>query len=328
MPELPEVETIRIGLQKYLVGHRIEDIEIRLPKMVSGQVQKVQGAKVQDIRRFGKGLVIDLDNDYSIAIHIKMTGQLIYVGIKVPKGTKVSEKVGGKLPNAHTHVIFKLSDRRHPGKVAEGDRIQDQTDSGVALSETEGLPRMTEEGAVLYYNDIRQFGWIKIVKTAEVPELPFFKELGPEPPVVPQGGTMEGQAILTLEMFAKILRAVKKAPIKSVLMDQKKIGGIGNIYANDALFQSRIHPKRLASSLTDKETEALFIAIETVMKKGLKVGGASEWQYVNALGQTGNYQRFFQVYGQDGKPCPVCGTKIVRMILSGRGTFICEQCQK
>lgn len=284
MPELPEVETIRKGLQEYLFGHTIEDIEIRLPKMVSGDKEAIVGAKIQGVRRFGKGLVIDLANDFSIAIHIKMTGQLIYEGKDRPK-EKLSEKVGGNLPNNHTHIIF-----------------------------------IFDKNAKLYYNDIRQFGWIKIVKTDEVFDLPFFKELGPEP--IPSSG----QKALTLEQFSALLKK-SKGPIKPLLMDQKKIGGIGNIYANDSLFLAGISPLRKANSLTDQEISKLFDAIIAVLQKSLSVGGASEWQYVNALGQAGKYQNFFQVYGRVGKPCLVCGTIIEKIVMAGRGTFFCAVCQ-
>ena len=128
MPELPEVETIRLGLQKYLVGHKIEKIDVRLSKLFSGEPENIIGAKVIDIRRFGKGLVIDLNNGYSITIHIKLTGQLIYEGVNLPKNLQRSEKIGGKLPNKWTHVIFHL-----------------------------------DKEAFLYYNDLRQFVWIRIV---------------------------------------------------------------------------------------------------------------------------------------------------------------------
>lgn len=297
MPELPEVETIRLGLQKYLVGHTITSVDVRLPKMVSGEVAAITGAEIVGVRRFGKGLVIDLSNDYSIAIHIKMTGQLIYKGSKAPKETKVSEeKVGGELPNKHTHVIFKLKNQNP--KVKSSIQNSKATD------------------AVLYYNDIRQFGWIKILKTNDIASLPFFKELGPEP-----------FKDLTLPVFLTIIKGAKKSPIKPLLMDQKKIAGIGNIYANDALYRSQIHPKRQAAFLTDIEIKKLFAAIEEVMKKGLEAGGASEWQYVNALGQTGNYQNFFQVYNQDKKTCRRCGVVIEKIQFGGRGTFFCPVCQ-
>lgn len=292
MPELPEVETIRLGLQQYLTGDTIEEIEVRLPKMVSGNTTLIRSGKVTGVRRFGKGLVIDLHNDYSIAIHIKMTGQLIYKGSKVPAGTRISEKVGGELPNNHTHVIFKLK--------SQNAKVED---------------------AILFYNDIRQFGWLKIVKTAEVGDLPFFKELGPE--LFPSSG----QRALTLDQF-KIILSKAKGPIKPLLMDQKKIGGVGNIYANDALYVAKIDPKRKANSLSEKESEALFEALKKVLAKGLEVGGASEWQYVNALGVAGGYQNFFQVYGKQGKKCPRCGAVIKKIVMAGRGTFYCEGCQK
>jgi formamidopyrimidine-DNA glycosylase len=280
MPELPEVETIRLGLQKYLVGHTILLVDVRLSKMFHGDPEKVAGAKVTGVRRFGKGLVIDLDNGYSIAAHVKMTGQFIYVG-KDAQSAHISEEKVGKLPGQFTHVIFHL-----------------------------------DKNAILYFNDMRQFGWITVVETDNVSELPFFKELGPEP-----------FKDLTLEKFREIVSGAK-TPIKLLLMDQKKISGIGNIYANDALYIAGIHPKRPASSLTANEQSKLLSAIETVMKKGLEVGGASEWHYVNALGEVGRYQDFFQVYGKNGKPCKKCGTIIEKVTLGGRGTFFCSTCQK
>lgn len=325
MPELPEVETIRLGLQKYLVGHVIEEIEIRLPKMVSGDPSLVTGAEVTGVRRFGKGLVIDLDNQFSIAIHIKMTGQLIYVGpASNAAGAKLSEKVGGELPNSHTHVIFHLDNlSRHSGKRVHQRRTgASRIDSGQArlADALAKRARMTEE-ATLYYNDIRQFGWIKIVKSEKLKEISFFNELGPE--LFPSAG----QKPLTLTQFKEIFQKAK-GPIKPLLMDQKKIGGVGNIYANDALYIAKIDPKRKANLLSADEAERVFEALKQVLAKGLEVGGASEWQYVNALGQTGSYQNFFQVYGKVGKPCKRCGATIKKIVMAGRGTFFCAGCQK
>lgn len=280
MPELPEVETIRMGLQKYLVGHTIESIDVRLKKMVSGDAKDIIGAKVVDIRRFGKGLVVDLNNKHSIAIHVKMTGQLIYRDTKVEKVVKVVEaKIGGVLPNKFTHVIFHLN-----------------------------------KGATLYYNDVRQFGWIKIIKTEDLNTLSFFKELGPE-----------FLKDLDLPKFEEIIQKAKTA-IKPLLMEQKVMSGVGNIYANDALFDAGIDPRRKASSLTETETKKLFNSIEKVLKKGLEVGGSSEWQYVNALGEEGGYQKIFMVYNQ--KKCKKCGEEITKIKLGGRGTSFCPKCQK
>lgn len=286
MPELPEVETIRLGLEKYLVGRRIEVVEVRLKKLVTGDTKHVTGAKVVAVRRFGKGLVIDLDNEYSIAIHVKLTGQLIYRGPGVPEHVDLSKEKVGSIPNKWTHVVFRLDN----------------------------------EGT-LYYNDLRQFGWIKIVRTDKVSKLPFFEEMGPEP--LPSSG----QAALTLGTFSSILRT-SNAPVKSVLMDQKRIGGVGNIYANDALFDARIDPRRKSKSVSEKEAERLYQSIIKVLKRGLEYGGASELAYVNALGEEGHYQEHFLVYGREGQQCRVCRSTIQKIKLSGRGTYFCPMCQK
>jgi formamidopyrimidine-DNA glycosylase len=284
MPELPEVETIRRGLEKYLVGHRIITVVVNLPKQISGETQAILEAKIIAVKRFGKGLVIDLDNSYSITIHVKMTGQLLYregtKGIKRIKGTK-SKVAIGLLPDKYTHVIFEL-----------------------------------DRGAFLFYRDIRQFGWIKVVRSDSVASQPFFKKLGPEP-----------LRDLTLKMFQEML-AKRKTPVKQLLLDQEKIAGIGNIYANDALFVAGIHPARPANALTGQEQEKLLVAIEQVLQKGIDVGGASEWSYVDALGQAGKYQDFFQIYHKTGQPCKKCSTTVVSIKMGGRGTFFCPTCQK
>lgn len=281
MPELPEVETIRRGLEKYLVGHKIEDLEVRVAKLFEGDPKNIIGAKVIAIRRFGKGLVIDLSNKYSLAIHIKLTGQLIYRGAKT-KGVKVSkEKVGDELPNRSTHVIFRLDKNAH-----------------------------------LYYNDRRRFGWIRVVKTENVSEMPFFKNMGPEP-----------FKDLTLELFKKIISG-KKTVIKPLLMDQTRIGGIGNIYANDALFLAGINPKRRAETLSNQELTKLYKSVLEVMEKSFKYGGASELSFVNVLGHEGEYQEHALAYGKKGEKCSICGGKIEKIFLAGRGTFFCPKHQK
>lgn len=284
MPELPEVETIRLGLQKYLVGHRIEKVEVRLSKIVTGDTKHVIGAKVKGVRRFGKGLVIDLDNGYSIAAHIKLTGQFIYQDAKTQRVKASKEKVG-TLPNKFTHVIFHL-----------------------------------DKGGVLHYNDVRQFGWIRIIESGPpaggLKDQSFFKDLGPEP-----------LKDLTFSKFVKIVSPLN-APIKAVLMDQKKISGVGNIYANDALFLARIDPRRKAKSLSHKELQKLNGAIVEVLKRGLQYGGATELNYVNVLGQEGGYQKHFLVYGREGEKCHNCGAIIKKIKLAGRGTYFCSNCQK
>jgi formamidopyrimidine-DNA glycosylase len=291
MPELPEVETIRIGLQKYLVGHTIRGVDVRLQKQLSGNPVDIVGAKIVVVKRFGKGLVIDLDNGFSLTIHVKMTGQLLYKSTSAKKeGTVGNAKVDIQtLPDKYTHVIFSF-----------------------------------DQGAFLYYRDVRQFGWIKIVRSDLVASQPFFKSLGPEPAVAK---ALVGRQVLTFGLFEQIL-GKRKTPIKILLMDQSVIAGIGNIYANDALYLAGVHPTRPANSLTKAEQHKLFAAIEAVLKQGIAVGGASEWSYVDALGQAGSYQNFFKIYHKQGQPCPQCGTIIQTLRQASRSTFFCPVCQK
>ncbi|MBI2034729.1 MAG: bifunctional DNA-formamidopyrimidine glycosylase/DNA-(apurinic or apyrimidinic site) lyase [Candidatus Levybacteria bacterium] len=290
MPELPEVETIRLGLKKYIVGYKVVDVEVRLKKMVHGEVKNIIGAKVQDVQRFGKGLVIDFDNGYSIAAHIKLTGQFIYRGSGVQIYRISENKVGGELPNKWTHVIFRL------GESVKGKAKRDS-------------------GTFLYYNDVRQFGWIRIVQSSKLKDQSFFKELGPE-----------FLKDLTIEKFKEIVSKAN-SPIKPLLMDQKKMSGVGNIYANDALFYAKIDPRTKAKTLTDVKLRKLYDSILHVLKEGLKYGGATELNFVNALGQEGKYQDHFLVYGREKEPCRVCKTPIKKFKLAGRGTYFCPVCQ-
>ena len=280
MPELPEVETLRLGLQKYLVGHKIIDVKINVEKIFQGSAKQIIGAKIVDIKRIGKGLIIELDNGFDLAIHLKLTGQVIYRDKKTAD-LKLSEKAGGQLPNKFTHVIFTLSDN-----------------------------------AVLFYNDVRRFGWVKVIKDSKLSELPFFKEMGPEP-----------FKDLTFEKFKDALSKSSIA-VKVILMDQKRIGGIGNIYANDALFLAGIDPRRKAKELSSNEAKKLYEAVLEVLTNGLKHGGASDVDFINVLGQEGKYQDYFLAYGKQGQKCPKCGSIIQKIQLGGRGTYFCPEHQK
>lgn len=288
MPELPEVETIKLGLQKHLVGHKIEDIEIRVPKIFQGNPKNVIGAKVVAIKRIGKGLIIELDNGYVLTVHLKMTGQLVFRD-KNTQNLVLSKKVGGDvLPSKYSHVIFSL-----------------------------------DKGAKLYYNDLRRFGWVKVLKKDELAENAFFSQMGPEPKV---GEDLAGKE-LTLDYFKNVVQK-GNLPVKPILMDQKRIGGIGNIYANDALFLAGIDPRRKGKSLTEEETKKLFETVYTVIKKSLNYGGSSDENYVNVLGQEGNYQNHTLVYGKKGEKCSVCGSIIEKIQLGNRGTYFCPKHQK
>jgi len=286
MPELPEVESVRMQLEKYVVGHTIERVEINYQKCFQGDSDNVVGGKVRGIRRFGKALSIDLDNKHSIVIHIKLTGQLIYRGPNLKSPPKLSKKVLDGIPGKHTHVIFRLN---HKG--------------------------------ILYYNDVRKFGWIKIVRSDRVEEISFIKSLGPEP--------LDG---MTLKKFSELTKSTKRV-IKTLLMDQSKIGGVGNIYANDALWLARISPTRSAGELSDLEIKRLFNSIEDVLREGLKRGGASELSFVTPDGTDGDYQDHFLAYGKEGDNCPrkecrKVSSKFSKIKMGGRGTYFCPACQK
>ncbi len=290
MPELPEVESIKLQLTSFLVGHTIEGVEINNPKTFEGDKSKIIGGKVKSIRRFAKVLSIDLNNNYSLVVHIKLTGQLIYRGpnLKIPKS--LSKKVVGGISGPHTLVTFEL-DRK----------------------------------GVLYYNDFRKFGWIKVMKTTDVEKVGFVSKLGPEPPV---GQSTGGQTFLSQSAFDEILSSTRRA-IKVLLMDQSMISGVGNIYANDALWLAKIHPARPSNSLSQSEQSKLYKAIQTVLRKGLKTGGASELSFVTPDGGEGGYQNHFLAYGKQGTLCPNCKKeKFIKTTISGRGTYHCPNCQK
>lgn len=280
MPELPEVETMRLQLQEYLVGHKIASLKITNDKFQIPK-DKVVGAKVEGIRRFGKVTVIDLSNGYSILTHVKLTGQFIYRGPNLPNPKPLSKKVIGGIPGPHTLVIFNL-----------------------------------DRNGVLYYNDVRRFGWIKIVKSSEIEKENFISKLGKD--------ALE----ISLEEFQNILSKTSRN-IKVVLMDQTKIGGVGNIYANDALWLAGINPRRSAVSLSSSEVDEVYKAILHVLKEGIKYGGASELAFVTPDGTEGNYQNHTLVYSHQGEPCEKCHkSEIKKFFLGGRGTYWCPNCQK
>lgn len=281
MPELPEVETMKLQLGKFLTGHTIENVQVSNAKFQIPK-EKIIGGKVTGTRRFGKVSVIDLDNGYSILTHVKLTGQFIYRGPNLKNPGPLSTKVTGGVPGPHTLVIFTL-----------------------------------DRAGELFYNDVRRFGWIRIEKTADVEKEKFISKLGPEP-----------LKDLTLELFSQLLSKTKR-PVKIVIMDQTKMGGVGNIYANDALWASAISPKRLANSLDKIEQKKLYEAIITVLKAGLKYGGASELAFVTPDGREGEYQNHTLAYGHTGELCPRCKKgKFEKYFLGGRGTYVCKVCQK
>jgi formamidopyrimidine-DNA glycosylase len=271
MPELPEVETIRIDLDKTLPGKKILGLWTDSPKQFQPSLkileQNLVGSKVKQIKRRAKLILFYLSNGKILVVHLKLTGRLLLRKADLPK-------------DDWQHAIFKLSDDLE-----------------------------------LRFCDLRKFGYLKLIESeADLKKL--LSEFGPEPL------TKE----FTLEKFKEILSGWGR-PIKLLLMDQQKIAGIGNIYANEALYLARIDPRRPAHKINGSEAKKLFAALGEVLKRGLKYRGASDQYYLDAYGKKGKYQEHFLVYGQAGKKCPQ-GGEIKRITLGGRGTFFCPTCQK
>lgn len=303
MPELPEVETIRTQLAEKLIGRKIVGLEVRLAKMFEGSRDQVIGSRIVDVQRRAKIVILKLDNGKYIVVHLKMTGQLVYGEERRKEGKKgvVAETIsysqgipfaGFALPAKTTHVVLKL-------------------DKGT-----------------LFFNDMRQFGWMRVVGNQELGIM--IQEFGPEPfdlLALAQGKAVSSKEF-TPEYLAKIC-ANWGRPIKLLLMEQNKIAGIGNIYANEALWCAKISPMKRGREVERQKVGKLYECINEVLEMGLKYGGSSaaDEAFVNVLGEKGHMQEHFNVYQKHKTPCRRCGTTITMSRIGGRGTFFCPKCQ-
>lgn len=278
MPELPEVETIRRGLNKFILKESITSTDILCEKSFIGT--PITGTVI-NIRRFGKALVIDLDNQQSLMIHLRMTGQLIYDGKSRYAAGHPSDNFTADLPNRQTRVVLHF------------------------------------KNGTLYFNDQRKFGFIKVLPTSEVEKDSFIKKLAKEP------------WDMTSDEFYDKLQKHPHSCIKATILDQSIITGLGNIYADEALFASHIHPERRSGTLTRQEADLLLESARAVMDRSIESGGSTMATYVKADGTKGDYLELFaQVFRREGKPCPRCGTEIIKIKVAGRGTHVCPHCQK
>jgi formamidopyrimidine-DNA glycosylase len=292
MPELPEIETVKLQLSKVLPGKTIERIEVLKPKSFIGDKSVAEGKKVVKIERMAKLLLIDLTGDISLAIHFKMTGQLIWIPKTHNSQLTTQERIvgghptkdfTGELPSKHTRVIFHLSDK-----------------------------------STLYFNDQRIFGWVKAGLKKDINDMDFIKGLGPEP------------FEMTEDEFLRSFGLIKR-PIKIALMDQEKISGVGNIYANDALWEAGIKPQTPSNKITKEKLKLLFEKVKLVLKEGIIYGGAtaSDAKYIDLNGMGGHYQEHFRVYDRKGLPClRNDGGVVEKFAMGGRGTYFCPVCQK
>jgi formamidopyrimidine-DNA glycosylase len=274
MPELPEVETVRSQLDKYLAGATILSIEIwrsgREFPVGSEFIQALVGATIQSIKRRAKLLVWELDKERFLFAHLKMTGRFTVVSSSYQ-------------PEKHDRIRFIY--RSKMGEVEQ-----------------------------LVWADMRQFGYLKLLSRVEGEGI--LDEYGLEP------------LSSTAEALAARLSKPTARAIKTVLLDQSIIAGIGNIYADEACFRAGIKPTRLAKRLAQKDRLRLAEEIQAVLRASLAQKGTSAHHYVDTAGNKGGFLALLQVYGRGTQPCFRCRTPIIRVNFRGRGTHFCASCQR
>lgn len=317
MPELPEVETIRAGLQRLLPGHVVAAVTHDNPKSFPNAAADVRqflvGASIVLVARRAKVLLIELSTKYSLVIHLKMTGQLVYVRTLQEKGKrKRTKSIEAASPSTIYHLPSTALEERfgagHPNNSLIG-KMPDKS-TRVIFGFT--------DGSHLYFNDQRKFGWVRLMPTAEIPQLDFFKKVGPEPL----------SKDFTWQILKERLERRKKTSVKAAILDQSVLAGVGNIYADESLWGAKIHPSTLVLSLSDKNIKDLHENIQSVLRLSIERGGSTDKNYVDAEGKRGSYLSFANVFRREGQPCQRCGTIIEKTRVAGRGTHICPLCQR
>lgn len=293
MPELPEVETIRRDLEPPLRGAVISGFRLLARKIASHNEaffkKQLLGRRLDGLGRRGKLLIFSLkDSPLTLLIHLKMTGQLILqtkkralAGGHSLGGNDFASAVGGELPNQYTRAVISFRG---------GDK--------------------------LYFNDLRKFGYLKLVTAAERAAL-LSQNYGPEP-LTPA---------FTRAYLGRALER-RKTSLKAALLNQKMVAGLGNIYVDEVLWRAKVSPARLAGSLSPAEINRLHQAINAVIGQAIAHRGTTFSDYVDSSGRQGNYSRRLKVYGRHGRPCPACREPLRRRKLAGRGTHFCAHCQK
>lgn len=283
MPELPEVETIRRIVERELVGRDLETVDLRLPKLMRSSplpdLGALVGRRVLAARRRAKVLVVDWSGDLSLMAHFKLAGQLAVEhvdGSRHVAGHPIPDPAGA-YPHKATHLVARFSG-----------------------------------GATMYLSDVRQFGWLRLLPTADIEATLAAFAFGPD-------GTGE-EPIPAAALGERLCR--RRIPIKLALLDQAVVAGLGNIYVDEALHKARLHPNRPANALAADELARLAVAIPWSLERGLEQGGAK-------IVRQKAYPRdgFPQVHAREGEPCPTCGTTIVKTRVGTRGTYLCPTCQ-
>jgi len=287
MPELPEVETVCRQLDPELAGRRIERLEVIDPRWSRPVAPEelsaaVDGAAIRGLGRRGKYLLLALDGERTLVMHLRMTGNLVLV------------------------------EGRAKLDPSEGRRLYENERS---TSERHLRARFRlDDGRELWFTDPRRFGEAFLIDDADLARR--FERLGVEP----LSGAFTAEALAAMA-------AGRTAPLKSFLLDQAGIAGVGNIYADEALFRARLHPLSPAGSMKPEHHEALRDAVVAALEAGIEGGGASIDDYRDGRGEQGTMQDEFLVHTRKGEPCPRCGAPIARIVVSGRSTYYCPSCQ-
>lgn len=280
---------MRAGLSRLLPGLAVRAADFDWPKSFPNAEADVQqfliGAKVIAVERRAKVLLIELSTKYTLVIHLKMTGQLVFRSAKASFGAgHPNRSLIGELPDKSTRVTLMFTD-----------------------------------GSRLFFNDQRKFGWMRLLPNAEVPQLDFFKKVGPEP----LAADFTWQA-----MRGRLVRR-SNTNIKAALLDQTVIAGVGNIYADESLWGAKIHPATLVKNLSTRQFHSLYDELVYVLKLSIEKGGSTDKNYVDAEGRHGSYLSFARVFRREGQACPRHpGTLIQKLRVAGRGTHICPRCQR
>jgi formamidopyrimidine-DNA glycosylase len=289
MPELPEVETVRRGLARLIVGKTVKNVEVfnaRSFQASRGDADAfLVGSSVTEVRRRAKVLITGLSSGYSLVTHLKMTGQMVFRGAEDFAAGHPTDSFVADLPDRSTRIEFDFAD-----------------------------------DSKLFFNDQRKFGWVKLLPTAEVENIDFLKKVGPEP--------LTGDPELP-KVFLENIRRRNGTTIKAAILDQTVVAGIGNIYADESLWAAKVHPATRVRDLSDAKLKLVLESAIEVMQKSIDSGGSTMKNYIKADGTKGNYlEKFANVFRREGQPCPRCGTIIEKIRVAGRGTHICPSCQK
>ncbi len=282
MPELPEVETIKRGLEKCIVGKKIVELHILCEKSFRGNPELIKGQQITKIERRGKALLIGLKNKLTIMVHLRMTGQMIHDGAERFAAGHPDGEFMEKMPGRFTRIYVDLDDGTH-----------------------------------LYFNDLRKFGFWKVMDELDLATDKFLNKLGAEP------------WEMTSAEFYEMLQRHKNAPVKAAILDQHNIAGVGNIYADEGCFYAGIVPSRKCGDINEKEAAKLLEGLCKVMQASIDSGGSTMKDYVRPDGTKGSYlEKFAQVFRREGCECPRCGGEILKTRTAGRGTHYCKGCQK